>query len=156
MFALNPQDEIATMYDFLSFTVGDYMTPNPVTISPQATLAEAQEQLERLGVNGLPVVDAGGAFVGIVTTMDVMRAFANPTSSLIPPYEEIMRRSVESAMTRKPITIAPEVPLSRVLGFLVQKGIRCLPVCTEDGKLVGIVSREDVLRGLRDSVKRGS
>lgn len=133
------------------------MTPNPVTISPRATLAEAQAKLEELGVNGLPVVDDSGAFVGILTTMDIMRAFTGTTSSIIPPYNEIMRRTVESAMTRKPITIAPDVPLSRVLGFLVQRGIRCLPVCEEkSGKLVGIVSREDVLRGLRDSVDTGA
>lgn len=141
------------MYEFLRLTVADHMTPDPVTISPQATLAEAQAELERLGVNGLPVVDAGGAFVGILTTMDILRAFANSPQAIVPHYEEIMRRPVEAAMTAKPITVTPELPLNRVLGFLVEKGIRSLPVCDGTGRLIGIVSREDVLRGLRASVK---
>lgn len=141
------------MYEFIHVTVADYMTPDPITISPQATLAEAQERLEQLGVNGLPVVDDGGTFVGILTTMDIMRAFTNSPETIVPRYQTIVQRPVESVMTKNPISVEPHVPLCRVLDFLVQKGIRSLPVRSKDGKLVGIVSREDVLRGLRECVQ---
>ena len=146
--------ELFEMYEFLRLTVADYMTRDPSTVTPQASLAEAQALLEKLDVNGLPVVDADGVFVGILTTIDIMRAFANSPSAIVPNYQEIMKRPVAAFMTKNPVTVQPDVPLNRVLGFLVQKGIRSLPVRDEEGRLVGIVAREDVLRGLRESVRQ--
>lgn len=141
------------MYEFLRLTVADYMTAEPVTTTPDTPLGQAQQELERLRVNGLPVLDQGGTYLGIITSLDILRAFANSPRAIVPPYEEIMRRPVESAMSRETTTVTPDLPLNRVLDLLVSKGVRSLPVCDGDGRLVGVVSREDVLRGLRESVR---
>lgn len=138
------------MYAFLHYRVRDYMTAHPVTISPNATLADAQGLFELHGFNGLPVVEGGDELLGVITKLDVLRAFALGPAHMIPPYREAMNAAVETVMTREPVTASPDLPLTRVLQRLIELRVKSLPV-TEDGKLVGIISREDTLRALREA-----
>ena len=138
------------MYDFIHFRVSDFMTTDPVTVSSGTTLADAQGLFEAHGFNGLPVVDDGGRLEGVVTKMDVLRAFTLEPSRMIPPYGAIMLRPVTEFMSRALITVAPDTPLTRVLHQLVELRVKSLPVV--DGEtLVGVIAREDLLRALRES-----
>ena len=65
------------MYEFLDYRVASVMS-HAVTVRPETTLAEAEALLEKNGFNSLPVVDAGERLVGIVTSLDLLRAFAFP------------------------------------------------------------------------------
>jgi tRNA nucleotidyltransferase (CCA-adding enzyme) len=136
------------VYEFLDYLVSDVMS-KPTTVGEGATLAEVERILEQSGFNGLPVV-ASGALTGFVTSLDLLSAFRFSPDSMLPPYEEIMRRPVSSVMVREPAVVQPRTPLSRVLEKMVATRNKSFPVVDPHGdRLVGVVAREDVMRALR-------
>ena len=136
------------MYEFLDWRTHDVMSEDPVTIRPDESLASAQERFEKHGFNALPVVAEDGQLVGLLTKLDVLRAFSFDDEHMFPPYQEIMAKAAASVMTRDLRTVCPDTPLARVLEKLVSLGVKSLPVLDGD-RLVGMVSREDVLEALR-------
>jgi len=136
------------MNEFLEYQVQDVMTREVEHVSPDTTLAKVEETFEAHDFNGLPVLDESGAFVGIVTKHDVLRAFCEDDEHVFPPYSEILKRKVESVMTRDVAPVWPRTPLTRVVEKLSRGRWKSIPVC-DDGVLCGIVAREDVLRALR-------
>jgi len=139
------------VYEFLDYRACDAMTDQPVTISPEATLAQAEAIFEEHDFNALPVVDPEGQLLGVVTKLDLLRAFRFTEEAVFPPYEQIMKRRVSAQMTRDVVTATPREPLTRVLEKIVDLGTKSLPV-VEAGRLVGIVAREDLLAALRRAV----
>ena len=139
------------MYEFLDYRVCDAMTRDPITIAAQASLAEAEALLEQHDFNALPVVGPGNALLGIVTKLDLLRAFRFTDEHMFPPYEEIMARPVREVMVTDLTTVTPRTPLTRVLETLVRLRTKSLPV-VEDGAVVGMIAREDVLQALRRAV----
>jgi CBS domain-containing protein len=136
------------MYAFLSLRVSDAMTREVITVGPETPLRDVEALFERHGFNGVPVVDASGALLGFLTKLDLLRACAFSTQSIVPHYEAILALPARRAMTSRPETVHPEMPLTRVLEKLVRTRWKSLPV-VQDGRLEGIVSREDVLKALR-------
>ena len=136
------------MYEFLQYRVEDVMSCKVATTTPDATLAEVEQVFDEHDFNGLPVLDETRQLVGVVTKLDLLKAFRFSEEHMFPPYAKIMQGSVESVMTRDPQTVTPRAPLTRVLEKLVVSGNKSFPVL--DGHhLVGIVSREDILGALR-------
>jgi CBS domain-containing protein len=135
------------MYEFLDYCV-EHVMSRPVAVGPEASLAEVEQVLEKSHFNTLPVVDAQGQLVGVVTTLDLLKAFAFGPDSMIPPYGEIMRRPVTTVMSRDPVTVPPRQPLARSLEKMLKTRNKSFPV-VDDGRLVGVVAREDVMRALR-------
>jgi CBS domain-containing protein len=142
----------------------DIMEVNVITISPEEDIAKAAKMLVDNGINGMPVVDKKGEVIGIICMSDLiaqqksipipslftfldgyipMPAFHNIERDL----EKIAATSVESAMTPKPVTLTPDSPIEDIADLIVDKHFHSLPV-VEDGKLVGIVGKEDILRTL--------
>lgn len=138
-------------YGFLGLRVGDAMTREVVTIAPTTKLSEVEAIFERHHFNGLPVIDAEGHLLGLLTKLDLLRAFAFSPNTIVPHYDEIAHLTTQQVMTREPCTVAPDMPLTRVLEELVRTRYKSFPV-VESGCLVGIVSREDVLAALRRAV----
>ena len=136
------------MYEFLRYRVRDAMTPHPVTITPDTPIRELERLFEVHDFNGVPVVDGQGQLQGMATKFDVLKAFELNTECLAPHYAEIMAQPVKTVLTPDPVTIDPDLPLSRLLQQLVEMRVKSFPV-VDEGRLVGIVSREDVLRALR-------
>jgi CBS domain-containing protein len=139
------------MYEFLDYRACDAMTRDPITIAPEASLAEAEALLDQHGFNALPVVGAARELLGIVTKLDLLRAFRFTDQHMFPPYEEIMARPVREVMVADLSTVTPRTPLTRVLETLVRLRTKSLPV-VEDGAVVGMIAREDVLQALRRAV----
>jgi len=136
------------MYEFLDYIVSDVMS-KPVTVAPDATLAEIERVLEQTGFNGLPVVD-GGALVGFVTSLDLLDAFKFTSEAILPPYDEIMRKPVRSVMVREPAFVQPTTRLTRVLEKMVATRNKSFPVVDPRGdRVVGMIAREDVMGALR-------
>ena len=138
------------MYEFLTFRVEEAMS-QPVTISSQTTLAEVEERLEKRGFNALPVVDDEGHLLGLVTSLDLLKAFAFGEDTILPPYHDIMSKPVECVMSRDVQTVRPRTPLTRVLQKIVDTGFKSFPVVDSAGLVVGVVAREDLMRSLRGS-----
>jgi acetoin utilization protein AcuB len=126
--------------------VGEIMSPNPVTISPQDSLLMASKILKEKGFKHLPVVDGKGTLVGVVTDRDLKRASASDATTL--EVHELLylldKLRIEQIMVRKPQTVTAEESVQTAAKLMVEKKIGCLPVL-KDGKLAGIVTNDDVL-----------
>jgi CBS domain-containing protein len=136
------------MYEFLQYLVRDVMTPEPIAISPKAKLREAEALFEIHDFNGVPVVDDQRHLLGILTKFDLLKAFCFDFHTLVPHYDKIMEQTIEMVMTPHPASVEPQLPLSRLLEKLVEMRAKSLPV-VEEGRLVGMIAREDVLKALR-------
>jgi CBS domain-containing protein len=136
------------MYEFLQYQVRDAMTVDPVAISPRAKLREAEMLFELRDFNGVPVVDDQRHLLGVLTKFDLLKAFALGSRAIAPHYDDIMEGLVETVMDRNPASVEPQLPLSRLLQKLVDMRTKSLPV-VENGRLVGIISHQDVLKALR-------
>ena len=89
--------------------------------------------------------------VGIVTKFDFLKAFAFTTGQMVPHYDELMKRQVAEMMTEAVVHVEPTTPLTRVLEMMVNLKTRSFPVIGPGRELVGMISREDVMRALREA-----
>ena len=138
------------MYRFVDYTVQGYMTANVRTVEPATTMRELDALFRAHDFNAFPVVE-NDAVVGMVTKFDFLKAFAFTTDRMLPPYEELMSRTVGEAMTTEIVHVAPDTRLTRVVELIVKHRARSLPVLDEDGKLAGMISREDLIRALDEA-----
>ena len=115
------------MYEFLDYRVQDAMTASPICVGPDASLAETEALFEKHDFNALPVVGAEGELLGVVTKLDLLRAFRFTDDHMFPPYEEVMAERVRSVMTADAVTVTPRTPLTRVLETLVRSRSKSLP-----------------------------
>ena len=139
------------MHKFLEWHASQFMTKNVKTVAPSTTLRELGELFDKNDFNSFPVID-NGKFLGLVTKLDFLKAFLFDTGHLVPHYNEVMALTVEKVMARDVIHADPETPLTRVLELMVKLRTRGVPV-VDDGKLVGVVSRTDLMHALSTATK---
>ncbi len=92
-------------------------------------------------IGAVPVQDSAGRLVGLVSERDIVRVIASRAMGL-------RGLAVEEVMTRDPITLRPGTPTETALELMQTRGVGHLPVCSEEGRLLGLV-------GLSDLVRRG-
>jgi len=141
--------------------VADVMTKGPIVIRSDASLADAVNLLVSHRISGLPVVDEAGAVVGMISEGDLIRRGELGTagrgagwlSQFLAPgraaedYVHSHGVRIREVMTAKVISTSPDTSLSAVVQTMEDRKIKRLPVLQE-GRLVGIVSRADLLRTL--------
>lgn len=137
------------------------MTKKVISVTPEQTVLEAANLMLRNRVSGLPVVDRSGAVVGIVSESDFLRRAEidtprrrNRLLSLIfghgaeaEDYVHEHGRKISEIMTPSPITVGERAQLSEIVDLMERNNIKRVPV-VEDGKLVGIVSRSNLLQAV--------
>jgi acetoin utilization protein AcuB len=122
--------------------VADAMSPRPVTVPPQATVAAARSAMRRGRFRHLPVV-AAAELVGVVAHGDM----AAPPGAPPEAAESLADRPVAEVMSGEPVTVWPDEPVEVAARLLVDHGIGCLPVVGDD-RLVGILTESDLYRVL--------
>jgi CBS domain-containing protein len=139
----------------------DVMTWGVISVEPEASVSRAVRLMLQHKISGLPVVDAKGQLVGMVTEGDFLRRgelgtqrrrprwleFVLGPGKLADEYVQAAGQKVEEVMTPEPQTITPETPLEEVVALMERHRIKRLPV-VQDGKVVGIVSRANLLHAL--------
>ncbi len=139
----------------------DVMTRPVVSIDPQASVTDAAQLMLKNAISGLPVIDAKGELVGIVTEGDFLRRKETGTERARPRWLEYLvgpgrlaadyiraaGRKVGDVMTREVRTIAEDAPLKEVVELIERQRIKRVPVVS-GGKVVGIVSRANLLQAL--------
>ncbi len=116
------------------------MIPNPITISPGASIRKALEVMKTNAIRHLPVVAAGGRLVGFVTLADLKQG-------LIPSM--LAEVELTDLMVSDPITAHPEDDVEKAAKLIYTHKIGGIPV-VEQGNLVGIVTESDILRTFID------
>jgi CBS domain-containing protein len=132
--------------------VRDVMTSAPRTVCPETSVGELITLFERHDVNAFPVVDEDGTLRGIVTKLDLLRVLVPDEQVQLPDLRVVAQRRVAGLMRRGVVTVEGDDPVGIAADLMLQTGLRSLPVVHRRGgwpRLVGIVSRGDVLRGLR-------
>ncbi|MBW1709762.1 MAG: CBS domain-containing protein [Deltaproteobacteria bacterium] len=140
------------MYKFFFYQVKDVMTSDPVTVEKNSTIKDVEQIFEKNDFNGLPVVDKNQRLIGMVTKLDLLKAFAFSKKVKVPQYDFIREKEIAPLMTEALHVFNPETPLTGVLQKMIETGYKSFPVVDRD-RVVGIVAREDVLRGLRQAAQ---
>jgi CBS domain-containing protein len=146
----NKPDE--AMYGFVGCTVGQFMTRTVITVDRQTTMGELAVLFEQHDFNAFPVVE-DGKLCGIISKFDFLHAFAFTTGQVVPHYNALMNRTTAEVMTEAVVHVDPASPLTRVLQLMVGLKTRSFPVMNTDGRLEGMISREDVMRALRETTQ---
>ena len=126
-------------------SVAEFMTKDLVTVREADDLALAESLLRLGGIRHLPVV-RDRKLVGILTQRDVLRSGISGK----PPAREL---PVSDVMTKDPTSVRPGLGLAQAARLMLEKKIGCLPVCEDDGTLVGIVTEADFVRFAADVVR---
>jgi len=127
--------------------VGQRMTKNPVTVTPDVSVPEAQAIMRREKIRRLPVLDKQGKLVGIVTSLDLIHASPSPATSL-DMYELhylLSKLKVESVMTKNVITVTEDLPIEEAARIMADNNISGLPVM-RNNILVGIITESDLFK----------
>jgi acetoin utilization protein AcuB len=125
--------------------VGYRMTTNPVTVSPEMSIGDAEALMREKKVHRFPVIDKKGSLVGIVSQSDLLNARPSSATSLsIWEVTYVLSQiKVGEVMTKKVVTVEEDCPIEEVARLMRQYSIGATPVM-RDGKLVGIVTESDV------------
>jgi acetoin utilization protein AcuB len=129
--------------------VGDRMSKNLVTAGPEMTIFEAKNLMAEKNIRHLPVIDAAGKLIGIVTDRDVRDSMPS-TLLKKPDYDitlgKIGNHPIGDIMTKKPLAIYAYYTLQDTLLVMQQRKVGALPVIDEEGYLKGILSTRDLLK----------
>jgi CBS domain-containing protein len=148
-----PQPKEATM------KVRELMTRDVLTIGPEAPLKDVAKLFVTRRISGLPVCDIEGDVIGVISEGDILYKEHDPSeghrggplawissgSARYPGYTKSRALAVRAAMTSPAITIAPHEPVSEAARLMARHRVNRLPV-VRDGKLVGIITRTDLVR----------
>jgi len=128
--------------------IKDVMTKNPITVSPDTLILDAQKIMRDKKIRRLPVIDKG-KLVGIVTKRDLLEvAPPKGTSATLYDLNYILSQmKVKEVMRKDPIVITPYTPVEDVLRIGQEEKIGSFPV-VDNGRLVGIVTESDIVRFL--------
>lgn len=131
--------------------VRDQMSPHPFTIMPDASILAAQRLMKDNNIRHLPVVNAAGALLGLVTrtTLEEARPSKLSTLSVYELHYQLDKLKVRDVMERKVVTVTEDVPIERAARIMWENKIGCLPVM-RGSRLVGIVTDHDLMRNMLD------
>jgi CBS domain-containing protein len=147
-----------------SLSVGDVMTRPVASVGLDTPLSMVVDALVGPDFRAVPVVDADGRLVGIITNTDLVERGGLPArvellAAMEPAYRRVLvgargGRTAEHVMTRAPIAIRPTAPVEQAIELMLSRGLKRLPVTDDAGRLLGIVSRADILRTLGEGFPR--
>ncbi|WP_341738641.1 CBS domain-containing protein [Microcoleus sp. CAWBG640] len=149
----------------MSKTVADLMTREPLTARAEMSVKEAIKILAARRISGLPVVDANDLLIGVISETDLMwqeTGATPPTYIMIldsviylensSRYEQELHKAlgqtVGEVMSRQPISITPEKSVQEAAKLLHERKIHRLPVIDANGKVIGILTRGDIVRAM--------
>lgn len=125
-----------------SVSVKDYMTANLETFSPDMDVMEAISRLIEKGISGAPVVDRLGNIVGMLSEKDCLRVALNAG------YNQQMAGRVSEYMSPNVVTVDSDASIVDVAKMFLDSPFKRYPVVDDDNRLVGQISRSDVLKAI--------
>jgi CBS-domain-containing membrane protein len=150
----------------MGVTAADLMTSPAVTAQPEASLAEIADLMVSKNISAIPVCKADGTIAGIISEADVVRPFRESArrkrerwlaffaegEPLSPDFLDYMRQETKSAadlMAPHVITAGKDATVAQLAELMVAHGVKRIPI-VDGGKLIGIVSRSDLLRAIAE------
>jgi len=148
---------------FQEVTAARIMTREVVSVRPDTPVAEVAEAMGRAGVSGVPVVEADGRVVGVISERDFLRQMGSGEANFMSLVAACLRargcvalpltkKAAAELMSAPAVTVNPETTVREVAEVLAAHRINRVPVVDGGGRLVGIVSRGDLLKALQGGV----
>ena len=150
-------------------SVADIMERDPITVGPELDVESVIRVLRENELPGVPVVDDSGKLVGIITENDLILRDEQADLHLphhldimggviylesMKHFEERIKKAFaskgEDMMTSDPITVTPDAPVEEAAKLIAKRKHNRLPVVDDDGRLVGVVTRLDVLDAITE------
>ncbi|HEU6438375.1 MAG TPA: CBS domain-containing protein [Nitratidesulfovibrio sp.] len=130
--------------------IREWMTKDVITVTPDTSMMKASKLLKENRIRRLPVVDAEGRLIGIISDRDIKEASPSKATTLDMHelYYLLSEIKVKDIMTRDPFTVRADDTVETVALRMIEKRIGGLPVIDDSGKLVGIISDSDVFKVL--------
>jgi CBS domain-containing protein len=152
----------------MTMKVKDFMIKDVIFVHPDSTIKEVMQTFVDKKIGGLPIVNAEGKLKGIITDGDILRAI-RPIDRHIQDYFNLItyihEQDVESrlneladlpilklAKTRGIVTVSPDDDMKQVVVILSKHHFKKLPVTDSDNKVVGVISRGDVIRNIQYTI----
>jgi CBS domain-containing protein len=152
----------------MEMKVKDFMIKDVISVSPETTIKEVMKTIVDKKIGGLPIVNNEGILKGIITDGDILRAI-KPIDRHIQDYFNlityIQEQNMESrlselaelpilriAKTRGIVTVSPEDDMKQVVVILAKHHFKKLPVIDKENKVVGVISRGDVIRNIQNTI----
>lgn len=129
-------------------TLKDFMIKEVVSVKADTPIFDAVELMRKNDVTGLPVVDGDNDLVGVITEKDVLR--------LLFADEQEKNKTVDFFMTRPAVSFCENESLWSVCDLMIVNYFRRVPVVSRKGKLVGIISRPDIIDYIIDKRRRNT
>ncbi len=145
---------------------GDMMTPQVLFVKQKTPLKEVAEIMSSHGISGLPVVDDEDKVVGVISEKDFLSLMdTKETESFMGVVAQCLtskgcvakpmrKQNAENIMTSPAITVGESTSISEIVGILKAKNINRVPVIDQKGKLIGIVSRQDIVQASISEIKK--
>jgi CBS-domain-containing membrane protein len=137
------------MGQFVDMKVAEIMSRPVITVTPATGIKEAARLLVERGISALPVVDAHGGLVGIVSEADLLQMETRPDprtqATPLAPTAGTAPRSVAEVMTRDVLTVAANSEVSQAARTMLDGGVKRVPVM-RGSRVVGILSRRDLVK----------
>ena len=124
------------------------MTRAVKTVTRDVTMRELTTLFSVSDFNSYPV-EEDGCMIGIISKFDLLANFVFTPMHMVPRYHDLMNRTVGDVMTPDFIYVGTDTKLTRVLQLMVDHRLRSIPVIEANQRLVGIVSRQDLIRTLQ-------
>ncbi len=143
--------------------INEVMTEDVLTVPTGKTLKKTAQLLADTGISGMPVVDDDGNLVGVISEADILFKERSPERrrggsfawlffpDLLENEAKLDARTAGEAMSAPPVTIGPDRPVGEAAARMLDEGVNRLPVVDDDGKLIGIVTRADLVRAFTRS-----
>lgn len=125
-----------------SIQVADYLNNRPVTFSADMRVEAAVEKLLQSGQSGGPVIDSNKHVVGFLSEQDCLRKMLEAT------YQNESHSVVSDVMNSTPLCVSPSDSILQMADRMTANAPKLYPVCDEDGRLLGVISRANVLLAL--------
>jgi CBS domain-containing protein len=147
--------------------IKEVMTKDIKSVSPETNAQEAAGLLQKMEISGLPVIDSFGKLVGMFTEKDILSyllpSYINKVGQFI--YEEnpkatkkkfadLNKMKVAQLMRKEVTTLSEDTALCEVARVMLTQKVRRIPILDKSGKVVGIVSRCDVLKGFNQEAEK--
>lgn len=129
------------MLDLRELVVGDVMSLDPIVTSVDASVEEAQELLRANHITGLPVIDANGSLVGVLSQSDLVWGPGLHVATLLRRKPSGLR--VGELMTSPPVTVAMDTPVAEAARVMLQNRVHRLVAVDAQGRPVGVLSATD-------------
>ena len=156
--ALPPEERASALAEVGGKKARDVMTPQPITTRSEAPLSEVGALMAQRRLKRMPVVDASGKLVGMISRLDLLRVVAGTTEGASEQRPSGLRGDVKlsTVMRRDVPKIAPDAPLGEVLQAIVATPVQRALVVDAGGKVLGIVGDEELLDRVTPSLRRGA